>query len=263
MQPQRGQPEYDALYKLHPLISVCKAAFLDRFISGLDLSVDEAMGKYKGRIFFRQYMWKKPIKWGIKVWMLADTATGYVCNFDVYLGKPDGGGREVDLCSKVVLSISQPFLHTNRHIYFDNYYTSIPLVEELLRRGTYACGTLRANRYPPIYKGGQGKGKGKGKKGKGNKKKTPLKLTKPGQLRQVQKGSMVLTVWYDKRQVAVLSSNCNPNETVMVQRRTKQPPHFKQVAVPGPIHKYNRNMGGVDLGDQNRSYYPSGRSCKK
>jgi len=108
VQPQRGQPDYDALYKLRPLISICRAAFLDRLVPGLALSVDEAMVKYKGRVFFRQYMPKKPIKWGIKVWMLADTETGYVSNFDVYLGKPDGGGREVDLCSKVVLSIVSP-----------------------------------------------------------------------------------------------------------------------------------------------------------
>jgi len=36
------------------------------------MSIDEAMVKYKGRVFFRQYMPKKPIKWGIKVWMIAE-----------------------------------------------------------------------------------------------------------------------------------------------------------------------------------------------
>jgi len=45
------------------------------------------MVKYKGRVFFRQYMPKKPIKWGIKVWMIAEPKTGYVSNFTVYLGK--------------------------------------------------------------------------------------------------------------------------------------------------------------------------------
>lgn len=191
--------------------------------------------------------------------MLADSDTGYLCNFSIYLGRPDGGRREVDLCTKVVLAVSEPFHFTNRHLFFDNYFTSITLVEELLKRGTYACATLRTNRYPPTCKGkGAGKGKGKGK-GKGSKSTTSLKLTQKGQLRQLQKGSILLTVWYDKRQVAVLSSNCNPNETVNVQRRTKEPPHIKDVSVPCPIHKYNQKMGGVDLGDQMRSYYPSGQ----
>jgi len=47
---------------------------------------------------------------------------------------------------------------------------------------------------------------------------------KPGEKRQLQKGTMLLTVWYDKRQVAVLSSICNPNEQTTVQRRTKEAP---------------------------------------
>ena len=36
------------------------------------------MIKYKGRLYFRQYMPKKPVKYGIKVWMAADSKTGYV-----------------------------------------------------------------------------------------------------------------------------------------------------------------------------------------
>ena len=51
------------------------------------MSIDEAMVKYKGRVFFGIYMPKKPIKWGIKVWMIAEPKTGYISNFTVYLGK--------------------------------------------------------------------------------------------------------------------------------------------------------------------------------
>ena len=86
---------------------------------------------------------------------------------------------------------------------------------------------------------------------------------KAGEKRQLQKGTMLLTVWYDKRQVAVLSSNCNPNEQTTVQRYTKEAPHVKDVEIPAPIHRYNHSMGGVDLSDLYRSYYPSGRSGKK
>ena len=58
------------------------------------------------------------------------------------------------------------------------------------------------------------------------------------------------------RQVAVLSSNCNPNEQITAQRRIKTTPHVKEVEIPGPVHLYNHSMGGVDLNDQYRSYYP-------
>lgn len=34
-------------------------------------------------------------------------------------------------------------------------------------------------------------------------------------------------------------------------------------AIPQPVLTYNSNMGGVDLHDQHRSYYPVGRQCRK
>ena len=34
-----------------------------------------------------QYMPKKPVKRGFKVWMLADAHAGYVSGFEVYTGK--------------------------------------------------------------------------------------------------------------------------------------------------------------------------------
>ena len=246
-QPARGDPDYDPLYKLQPLIDMCHHNFLAHYVPAKEMSIDEAMVKYKGRIFFRQYMPKKPTKWGIKVWMIAESKTGYVSNFDVYLGKaPSSERAELGMAARVVLDISRPFHNTKRHLYFDNFFNSAVLMEELLKVGTYGCGTLRANRYPGPYKVGR----------------ASIKL-RPGEIRQLQKGNLLATVWYDKRQVAILSTNCQPNETVTVQRRTKEPPHIKDVDIPAPISTYNKYMGGVDLNDQMRSYYPSGRPGKK
>ena len=42
---------------------------------------------FKGRLAWIQYMPKKPRKWGIKIWTLADAANGYVSNMKVYTGK--------------------------------------------------------------------------------------------------------------------------------------------------------------------------------
>ena len=179
--------------------------------------------------------------------MIAKSKTGYVSNFDVYLGKaPSSERAELGMAARVVLDISRPFHNTKRHLYFDNFFNSAVLMEELLKVGTYGCGTLRANRYPGQYKVGR----------------ASIKL-RPGEIRQLQKGNLLATVWYDKRHVAILSTNCQPNETVTVQRRTKEPPHIKDVDIPAPISTYNKYMGGVDLNDQMRSYYPSGRPGKK
>ena len=57
-------------------------------------AVDESMIRFKGRMAFRQYMPAKPIKWGVKIWVLAETSTGYLSKFQVYTGRaPEGQGR--------------------------------------------------------------------------------------------------------------------------------------------------------------------------
>lgn len=35
----------------------------------------------------KQYLPNKPTKWGFKVWSLADSQNGYVCDIDIYTGK--------------------------------------------------------------------------------------------------------------------------------------------------------------------------------
>ena len=143
-------------------------------------------------------------------------------------------GRKVveGLGYRVVMDLAQPYLEEYHHLYFDNFFTSVALMERLLTMKTYACATLRLNRVglpPEIRK---------------------CKLKKKGQTMVRQKGNLVATVWYDKRQVATLSTNCNSSTP-------------EDGGKPAVIQTYNKWMGGVDLCDQNRSYYPTGRDSKK
>ena len=55
-----------------------------------EVAVDEAMIKFQGHSSLKQYMPKKPIKRGIKVWVLGDSTNGYFSRFDVYTGKGEG-----------------------------------------------------------------------------------------------------------------------------------------------------------------------------
>jgi len=75
---------------------------------------------------------------------------------------------------------------------------------------------------------------------KGGAGRSSIKL-RPGEIRQLQKGNLVATVWY-KRQVAILSTNCQPDEKVTVQRQTKEPPYMKGVDIPAPTAIYNKHM---------------------
>ena len=82
---QPGSPSYDRLGKVRPLLSYLQARFSAVYNPSREISVDEAMIKFQGRSCLKQYMPKKPIKRGIKVWVLADR--GYFSRLEVYTGR--------------------------------------------------------------------------------------------------------------------------------------------------------------------------------
>ena len=108
-------------------------------------TIDESMVKFKGRLSFRQYMPAKPIKWGIKVWVLCESDTGYAYNMQVYTGKVEGR-QEKGMAYRVCMDLLVPVRGTNLSVYMDNLYTSVTLLNDLRVRGILACGTVRANR---------------------------------------------------------------------------------------------------------------------
>ena len=83
----KGQPGHNPLYKLRPFLEPLIANFQQAYIPHRELSVDEAMVGFKGRLSFIQYLPKKPTKWGMKSYVLADSSTGYVWNWRWYTGK--------------------------------------------------------------------------------------------------------------------------------------------------------------------------------
>ena len=85
--PSRESDNYDKLYKIRPLLNLIISSFKTSYIPAMNISVDESMIGFKGRLSWIQYMAKKPTKWGIKVWVAADSANGYVWNFHLYTGK--------------------------------------------------------------------------------------------------------------------------------------------------------------------------------
>eukprot|EP00112_Aurelia_sp_Birch-Aquarium-sp1_P024716 Seg794.2 transcript_id=Seg794.2/GoldUCD/mRNA.D3Y31 product="PiggyBac transposable element-derived protein 3" protein_id=Seg794.2/GoldUCD/D3Y31 len=100
-------PDRDKLYLIRPILDIVNEKCLKNYKPHKDNAVDEAMVKFRGTLGFRQYMHAKPTKHGIKVWERADSTNGYVCEFEVYVGKPPGGQREVNLGSNVVQRLTR------------------------------------------------------------------------------------------------------------------------------------------------------------
>lgn len=57
-------------------------------IETLNNTFQETMSPFKGRSRAKQYLKKKPRKWGFKAWLLA-ASIGYVHKLEMYQGKRD------------------------------------------------------------------------------------------------------------------------------------------------------------------------------
>ena len=63
----------------------------------------------EGQSAMKQYLPKKPVRRGFKVWVVADSSNGYFLDIDVYVGKAsDGVTTEHGLGERVVLQLMFP-----------------------------------------------------------------------------------------------------------------------------------------------------------
>nr|CAH7762126.1 unnamed protein product [Callosobruchus chinensis] len=150
----RGEPAYDKLHKVKTLTNLLNDSFCKPYKHSTSLSVDESMIAFKGRSAIKQFMPMKPVKRGYKVWCLADSQTGYICKFDIYTGKSaDAEKSSYGLGEKVVIKLTSSLKNQKCLVAFDNFFTSVPLIEKLLNDGIFAVGTVRTNRknLPDIY----------------------------------------------------------------------------------------------------------------
>ena len=212
------------------MIQTTQRTFNECFQVCRDLSVDECMVAFKGRLSFKQYMPAKPTKWGIKIWSVCDARLGYCVGYDVYTGKASRKNPRKPLGFEVVDSLCSPHFGKGHHVYVDRFFNSVDLAEHLSENGTYLCGTIMSNRkgLPPA---------------------TKRKMKTKGELMQLQKGNLVTTAFHDKRTVHLLSTN--------------QIMGTAEDGRPLVLSDYNKYMGGVDKLDQQLSYYPVGRPGKK
>ncbi|XP_066924661.1 piggyBac transposable element-derived protein 4-like [Clytia hemisphaerica] len=118
----KGDPKYSKLFKLGGLENKISKAFFEHYHPGQDLSTDEQMIGMKGR-------------------------------FQIYTGASESGAEQ-GLASRVVFNLMEPYLDKAYHLYVDNFYTSLKLLQDLEKRKTYACGTVRINRgeFPQSFK---------------------------------------------------------------------------------------------------------------
>ena len=77
---KQGEPGYDRLHKVRPLLTMINAQFKRNAEPEKCVSEDERIIPFKGRHSMKVYMSKTPKKWGYKNWVLAGQS-GYVHRF--------------------------------------------------------------------------------------------------------------------------------------------------------------------------------------
>lgn len=223
----------DKIYKVRNLVEKMISNFQKVMEPDEDLSVDETMVPFRGRLGFRQYIPGKSHKYGVKLFKLCGT-NGYTYNVQIYAGKNQVDGK--GLACKVVLNLCQMYLYANRTITTDNFYTSLPLAYELLKNKTHLTGTLRSNRVkiPGV---------------------TDAKLKRGEIVGKENAEGIVIGKWKDKREVTMLSTR-HGIDMIDIGKKNKKK---ENIVKPEIIIRYNNGKAGIDLSDQLSSYSTSVR----
>ncbi|KAJ8262288.1 hypothetical protein GJAV_G00164750 [Gymnothorax javanicus] len=237
-----GTPDYDRLFCLRPLLDSvvlsCQAFYHPR----QNLSIDERMVGSRTKSTLRQHMKSKPIKWGFKLFVLADAYNGYTCNFNIYQGRrgPDSG-KGIGYNSVMNL-FNVAHLGTGYHLYVDSFYTSVSLFRDLFHLKIGACGTINENR-----------------QGFPQARENDLSFrSSRGEIRWIRDKELLFVKWKDARQVSMLTTihTVYTGDTAL-RRNVNQDGKWtvQSVPIPTAVRAYNRHMGGVDLSDALIKYY--------
>lgn len=236
--------------KLRPVLDVLSDTFFMNYSPGQEMSVDEAMIKYKGHVKRgKVHMPKKPIKVGFKIWCSSCSCCGYLCAFQVYEGQPidSSTGEKVPekgMTMRVVQDLLSPFSDLNHVVYMDNFFTSGPLVDALAEMGIYTAGTIqqRACGFPSGLK--------------------DVKLPVGSYVAQ----SVGKTCYYTFRDRKLVSFVTNAFPETMDSKVARVPPKgnvLKYQSVPPVLPAYNKYMGAVDRLSQVRRTYGFDRKSKR
>lgn len=238
----RNDPKYDKLYKLRPFLNIIQKQFELCYNPTEFIAIDESMVKFKGRSSLKQYLPKKPVKRGYKIWVLADQK-GYMWRFQIYTGK-DKNSPEKALGARVVKDLTRNLENKYHRLYFDNFFNSVPLMEWLLERKILACGTVNVSRkYLPVFQADR-------------------KMQRGDFDSFVSNTNLAVVKWKDNRAVHLLSNHHDPKIVTTVKRKTRDGEQI-DVKVPQMVLDYNIHMNSVDRFDQKKKVYEIDRRAKK
>jgi hypothetical protein len=222
---------------------------------GKFVTIDEMMVRYKGTYCpLRQYMPKKPKKWGIKFWVLANSVSKFIYCFDIYCGKNLEAEVRIPRPSVqagaaygMVMNLLHGLEEKGHCVVMDNYFCSILLFRDLEAKGIYATSTVRSNRIglPSHLKNTRA-----------------WRRYEEGHIEWAMHESIRIScvMWKEKCHVLLISSHaipigfpCEPMDTVPQKHGAVR----EDISTSPILLEYTTFMRGVDVVDQLRASYSS------
>ena len=197
-----------------------------------DVTIDESLMLYKGKLGWIQYIPLKQARFGIKFYLLFESKSGYVYDMIIYTGKETKINKRYEnlpISFQIVMTLLKPLLGKGYCLTNDNFYTSPQLAELLLSHKTDCYGTVKILRkeIPAQLK---------------------TKKLQKGQVSAYRRGKVLAMKWKNKRDVCLLST-IHSTKTCTVERRRKS------VTISELVRDYNLTIGGVDCVDQGLCNY--------
>lgn len=197
------------------------------YMPHVNLTVDEQLLAFRGRCPFRMCIPNKPAKYGIKLLLVNDNKSKYLLGAIPYLGKQTTRPQEnISLGHYFTKELTRPYHKTNRNVTTDNWFTSVPLVTDLLDNcGMTLVGTV-----------------------KGNKKEIPKKMIEKDSRKF---GSSAFLFTRDITLVSyVPTTSKTKKKMVLLMSSMHTQPTLGDTGKPEVIEYYNATKGGVGSFDQ-------------
>lgn len=224
----------DKLKKIRPVIRYLETKFLQTYEPEQKIALDETLLKMRARLGIIQFNPKKRARFGVKIYKVCESSSGYCMVFKIYVG--DDKQDNTLASTSVTLDLLQPFFGKGYIAYLDNWYSSPLLYTALLKEDTYAVGTAISNRQcmPRVF--------------------LKTNLEKGDFFRRAGRGVLAIK-WKDRKDVHILSTlhkGVEMETAKVVTWGTEE----EEIKKPKAVIDYNSGMLGVDRQDQVLSCFP-------